>query len=141
MFLYFKKRNHFVSEPHRLHCGTVVCLDEDTLELLLVAQFLPHCPSNREILQTYNHAIPTIYAHARARGEVKTNGSMRRVRRAVQNALRKASRKEGCSCMHAAGFCPGYDKLAKAGAWFCNETSPFLCSLTSLDSLIQVPMH
>ncbi|EGG06301.1 uncharacterized protein MELLADRAFT_87360 [Melampsora larici-populina 98AG31] len=101
-FLFFKKGQ---PDPFRIHFGTVVCLDEDTSELLLVARFVERTVSNRPLFENYNHAISTVYQHARARGLCKSNGAANK----VAEHLRKYGK------MYAAGFRPGYDHLAKAG--------------------------
>ncbi|EGG02676.1 uncharacterized protein MELLADRAFT_109983 [Melampsora larici-populina 98AG31] len=85
--------------------GTVVCLDLDTSELLLVVRFTEKSSLGEDIYQSYNHSISTIYQHAKARGEVKTNGATYRARR--------LGRKYGR--MFAAGFRPGYESGIKGG--------------------------
>ncbi|EGG05857.1 uncharacterized protein MELLADRAFT_87712 [Melampsora larici-populina 98AG31] len=109
-FLFFKKGQ---TTPTRIHFGTVVCLDEDTSELLLVARFVERTPTNLALFERYNHAISTVYHHAKARGIVKTNGAAKK----VKAHLRKYGK------MHAAGFRPGYDHIAKAGPYAFNATT------------------
>jgi hypothetical protein len=89
----------------RIYFGTVVCLDADTSQLLLVARFVERTLENQSLFENYNHAIPTVYHHARARGLVKLNGATKKAR-----ANRRKYGK-----MWAAGFRPGYDAVVKAG--------------------------
>lgn len=103
-FLFFRKGRHYGKPRFTLTYGTVVCLDIDTSELLLVVRFVEkECVEKN--YETYNHSISTIYQHAKARGEVKNNGATYRVRR--------MGRKFGR--MFAAGFRPGYDAEVKGG--------------------------
>ncbi|EGG01036.1 uncharacterized protein MELLADRAFT_92771 [Melampsora larici-populina 98AG31] len=110
-FLFLKKGRHFGKPRLSLSYGTVVCLDADTLELLLVVQFVEPTEMEDSVFKSYNHSISTIYQHAKARNEVKGNAATYRGRR--------KGRKFGR--MYAAGFRPGYDHEVKGGQYTWNE--------------------
>ena len=105
-FLFFRKGRHFGKPRFSLNYGTIVCLDFDTSELLMVVRFLEKEKEDEDnIFKSYNHSISTIYQHAKARGEVKINGATYRGRRLGRRFGR----------MFAAGFRPGYDAEVKGG--------------------------
>ncbi|EGG01581.1 uncharacterized protein MELLADRAFT_92051 [Melampsora larici-populina 98AG31] len=112
-FLFFKKGRRFGQARLSLSYGTVVCLDLDTSELLLVVQFVEKDERNQELFQQYNHSISTVYQHAKARGEIKINAATYRARR--------QGRKFGR--MHAAGFRPGYEPDVKGGQYTWNAAT------------------
>ncbi|EGG08672.1 uncharacterized protein MELLADRAFT_61756 [Melampsora larici-populina 98AG31] len=112
-FLFFRKGRSYGKPRFSLTYGTVVCLDYDTSELLLVVRFVEKGSVSEEIYNAYNHSISTIYQHAKARGEVKNNGATYRARR--------LGRKYGR--MFAAGFRPGYDTEVKGGHYTWNATT------------------
>ncbi|EGG00875.1 uncharacterized protein MELLADRAFT_92935 [Melampsora larici-populina 98AG31] len=112
-FLFFKKGRRFSKPRLSLSYGTVVCLDQDTFELLLVVRFVEKADGTPGLFESYDHSISTVYWHARARGEIKTNAATYRGRR--------PGRKFGR--MHAAGFCPGYDAKVKGGHYTWNATT------------------
>lgn len=104
-FLFFKKGRHYGRPRLLLSFGTVVCLGADTYELLCVVRFINHSSMNEDYHNQLDHAISTVYPHARARGEVKINGATHWGKRIGHKFGR----------MFAAGFCPGYDPVVKAG--------------------------
>lgn len=111
-FLFFKKGDKSKA-PFRIHFGTIVCLDKDTCDLLAVVRFVERTSENSALFEKYNHAIPTVYKHARARGLIKINGAAKKAR-----VLRKKYGK-----MYAAGFRPGFDRLVKAASYAFNATT------------------
>ncbi|EGG00995.1 uncharacterized protein MELLADRAFT_92839 [Melampsora larici-populina 98AG31] len=112
-FLFLKKGRVFGKPRLSLEYGTVVCLDADTCDLLLVVRFVERNNASDAVFDSYNHSISTIYQHAKARNEVKTNGATYRGRR--------SSRKFGR--MYAAGFRPGYDPEVKGGHYTWNQAT------------------
>ncbi|EGG11473.1 uncharacterized protein MELLADRAFT_91027 [Melampsora larici-populina 98AG31] len=110
-FLFLKKGRKFGRPRLSLSHGTVVCLDVDTSELLLVVRFVERQEGiNDELFRSYNHSISTVYQHAKARNEVLGNFATYRGRRQGNKFGR----------MYAAGFRPGYDHIVKGGHYTWN---------------------
>ncbi|EGG07267.1 uncharacterized protein MELLADRAFT_85892 [Melampsora larici-populina 98AG31] len=110
-FLFFKKGRWLKRARFTVRYGTVVCLDADTSELLLVARFVERDEVNEDLFESYNHSISTIYQHAKARGIININGASYKEKRRI--------RKHGT--MYAFGLRPGYEKGVAAGTYTWNE--------------------
>ncbi|EGG04323.1 uncharacterized protein MELLADRAFT_89499 [Melampsora larici-populina 98AG31] len=112
-FLFFKKGRKYGRPRFRLTYGTVVCLDADTSELLLIARFNERNESNKKLFALFDHAISTAYTHSTARNLIDINGASYKEKR--------RSRKYGK--MYAFGMRAGFEKecLALTASYSWNE--------------------